>query len=95
MAILTGKKLYGSSELCRIIGISYRQLEYWTLIGVITPTFDHRGAKTFKRYTDQDLWILRRIKELTDEGFLVSRALEKLKRESPERFGQNKSSADS
>jgi DNA-binding transcriptional MerR regulator len=88
MSTLAGKSLYGSSELCRIIGISYRQLEYWTLIGVIIPTVEHRGAKSFKRYTDNDIWILKRIKELTDEGFLVSRALDKLKKEHPERFAR-------
>lgn len=86
MSTATGNRYYGSSELCRIIGISYRQLEYWTLIGVITPATDQRGAKIFKKYTDGDLWILRRVKELTDEGFMVSRALEKIRREHPEKF---------
>ncbi|MFQ5950154.1 MAG: MerR family transcriptional regulator [Nitrospiria bacterium] len=86
MARVTGANSYGSAEVCRLIGISYRQLEYWVLIGVITPTIDQRGAKTFKRFTEDDLWILKQVKELTDEGFLVSRAVVKLKRNFPERF---------
>ena len=84
------KALYGSTETCRKIGISYRQLEYWTLIGVITPMVYHRGARAFKRFSESDLWILQQIKELTDEGFLVKRALEKLLRENPERFNHDK-----
>lgn len=84
----TGENLFGSAETCRLVGISYRQLEYWILIGVITPIIEHRGARTFKRFTENHIWILKRVKELTDEGFLVSRALEKLQRESPERFSR-------
>ncbi len=87
---MADEKTYGSTEACRLIGISYRQLEYWILIGVITPIMDQRGAKTFKRFSENDLWILKRVKQLTDEGFLVSRAVEKLKREQPERFAKGK-----
>ena len=86
MGQTTRTKTYGSAKVCQLIGISYRQLEYWILIGVVTPVMDRRGAKTFKRFTDEDLWTIARVKELTDEGFLVSRAVEKLKREYPERF---------
>jgi DNA-binding transcriptional MerR regulator len=86
MARMTGTEAYGSSEVCKIIGISHRQLEYWILIGVVTPMTDQRGAKNFKRFTEDDLWILKQVKELTDEGYLVSRAIEKLKRNFPERF---------
>ena len=77
---------YGSSQVCRLIGLSYRQLEYWILIGVIKPIVDQRGAKTFKRFRPGDVWILQHVKELTDEGFLVSRAVEKVKKNHPERF---------
>lgn len=86
MARMTGIDTYGSAEVCQLIGISHRQLEYWILIGVITPITDQHGAKAFKRFTEDDLWILKRVKELTDEGFLVSRAIEKLKRNFPDRF---------
>jgi DNA-binding transcriptional MerR regulator len=89
MAQLTGTTTYGSAEICRLVGISYRQLEYWILIGVVTPVLHPRGAKTFKRFTEDDLWIIKRVKELTDEGFLVSRTMEKLKRDYPERFTHN------
>jgi DNA-binding transcriptional MerR regulator len=77
---------YGTAEVCRRIGISARQLEYWVLIGVVTPRGERHGSKLFKRYSDNDLWILKSVKDLTDEGFLVSRAVERLRRLFPERF---------
>lgn len=86
MSPLVDKITYGSSQVCRLIGLSYRQLEYWILIGVVCPIVDQRGAKTFKRFCEDDLWILQHVKELTDEGFMVSRAVEKIKKNYPERF---------
>lgn len=74
-------KTYGPKAVCRSVGISQRQLGYWTLIGVIKPTKQAHGSKTFNRYTDQDLETLRRVKELTEEGFFVSKAAEKVQKE--------------
>ena len=79
---------YGTAEICRMAGISQRQLEYWVLIGIVTPSFEPHGQRYFKRFTEADVEILKRVKQLTDEGFLVSRALERIKRESPELFGE-------
>lgn len=79
---------YGAAEVCRRVGISVRQLEYWVLIGVVTPCAERHGSKLFKRYSDNDLWILKAVKDLTDEGFLVSRAVERLRRMFPERFAR-------
>jgi DNA-binding transcriptional MerR regulator len=79
---------YGAADVCRLVGISHRQLEYWVLIGVVCPTGEMHGSKRFRRFTDQDVLILKRIKLLTDEGFLVSRAIEKVRRETPEWFNE-------
>ncbi len=77
---------YGAADVCKRVGISPRQLEYWVLIGAVRPVCERHGSKLFKRYSDNDLWILKSIKDLTDEGYLVSRAVERLKRLFPERF---------
>lgn len=71
--------IYGTKEVCEQVGLSARQLEYWVLIGVVRPILERHGAKTFKKFTEDDLRILRNVKELTDEGVLVSRAAEKVK----------------
>lgn len=73
--------LYGANEVCKRIGLSPRQLEYWVLIGVVTPLAERHGTKQFRRFTDHDLKLLKRIKAMTDEGFLVSRAAEKIRQE--------------
>ena len=78
----------GTADVCRRVGISVRQLEYWILIGIVTPYQERHGLKYFKRFTEQHIEILKQIKLLTDEGFLVSRALEKIKKEQPELFAE-------
>ena len=72
---------YGPKAVCRSVGISQRQLGYWTLIGVIKPTKQPHGSKIFNRYTDQDLETLQKVKQLTEEGFFVSKAAEKVQKE--------------
>lgn len=70
---------YGTKEVCGLVGVSARQLEYWVLIGVVHPILEPHGAKIFKKFNDQDVRILKEVKTLTDEGFLVSRAAQKVK----------------
>jgi DNA-binding transcriptional MerR regulator len=70
---------YGTKEVCERVGVSARQLEYWVLIGVVQPIMEPHGNKVFKKFTDRDVRILREVKTLTDDGFLVSRAARKVK----------------
>ncbi len=84
------KAPYGTVEVCRKVGITLRQLEYWILIGIVTPHLEPHGLKYFKRFCEQEIEILKQVKLLTDEGFLVSRALEKVRKEHPNLFdGEN------
>jgi DNA-binding transcriptional MerR regulator len=68
------RKSYGAKEICQLADISLRQLGYWKLIGVINPREEVRENKAFYRYSERDLQILKAIKRLTKEGYLVSRA---------------------
>jgi len=70
---------YGTKEVCGLIGISARQLEYWVLIGVVFPRLERHGAKVFKKFSQRDVDILLRVKDLTSEGVLVSRAADKVR----------------
>lgn len=72
---------FGAKEVCRSVGISHRQLDYWVLIGVVTPRLERHGAKQFRRFSRQDVTMLQRIKKLTDEGVVVSRAAERVRRD--------------
>ena len=73
--------LYGANEVCKRVGLSPRQLEYWVLIGVVRPMSERHGTKIFRRFSEQDVRVLKRVKAMTDEGFLVSRAAEKIRGE--------------
>jgi DNA-binding transcriptional MerR regulator len=74
-------RYFGAKDVCQAVGISHRQLDYWVLIGVVTPRLERHGAKQFRRFSQQDVTVLQRIKKLTDEGVVVSRASERVRRE--------------
>ena len=60
---------YRVPDVCRIVGISYRQLDYWTRTGLVRPSVrDARGSGSQRLYSFQDLALLRIIKKLLDTG---------------------------
>ncbi len=71
---------YRPKEVCKLLELSYRQLEYWVLIGVVKPAFEPHGKKKYQKFSYEDLHFLKKVKALTDEGYLVSRAAEKLRK---------------
>ena len=61
-------------EVCRIVGISYRQLDYWARTGLVTPSIrDARGSGTQREYSFQDLLTLKVIKQLLDTGVALQK----------------------
>ena len=68
---------YTSREVCRIIGISYRQLDYWDSSGFIQPSVARaKGTGTSRMYSFVDLVCLRTAKKLRDSGI----SLQKIRR---------------
>lgn len=60
---------YRVPEVCRIVGITYRQLDYWARTGLVKPSIkDADGSGTQRLYSFQDLAQLRIIKKLLDTG---------------------------
>ena len=60
---------YRVPEVCRIVGISYRQLDYWARTGLVRPSLrDAHGSGTQRLYSFQDLATLKIIKKLLDTG---------------------------
>ena len=80
-AITPSSHRYGAKDVCKAVGISHRQLDYWVLIGVVSPHLERHGAKLFRRFSRQDVTVLLRIKQLIDEGVVVSRAAERVHKE--------------
>ncbi len=60
---------YSGKRAAEIVGISYRQLDYWARTDLVRPTLaDARGSGTRRRYSYRDLLELKVIKTLLDAG---------------------------
>src|SRR5579875_3167286 len=56
-------------QVCNIIGITYRQLDYWARTDLLRPSLtDARGSGSQRRYSYTDLLQLKVIKQLLDNG---------------------------
>ena len=60
---------YRGPQTCKIVGITYRQLDYWTRTGLVTPSLQEaQGSGTQRLYSFNDLLQLKVIKGLSDTG---------------------------
>ena len=73
------KKTYSPKEVCHLAGISARQLGYWKLIGIVRPDRALHGSRQFYHYTERDLDLLKAVQKLTEQGYQVSKAADKIK----------------
>ncbi len=65
---------YRGPAVCKIVGISYRQLDYWTTTGLITPSVrKSEGSGSQRLYAFDDIVQLRVIKSLLDAGVSLQR----------------------
>lgn len=62
-------------QVCSVVGISYRQLDYWARTGLLRPSIaDAQGSGTQRRYSYGDLVELKVIKRLLDAGLKLQQA---------------------
>ncbi len=60
---------YSGARAAEIVGISYRQLDYWARTDLVRPSLvDAKGSGSRRRYSYTDLLELRVIKSLLDAG---------------------------
>jgi DNA-binding transcriptional MerR regulator len=65
---------YRAPEVAKIVGISYRQLDYWARTGLVNPSVkDAGGSGTQREYSFQDIIVLKTIKNLLDTGVNLQR----------------------
>jgi DNA-binding transcriptional MerR regulator len=65
---------YRVPEVCKLVGISYRQLDYWARTELVTPSVrDAGGSGTQRLYSFHDLVLLKVIKKLLDTGVSLQR----------------------
>jgi DNA-binding transcriptional MerR regulator len=61
---------YSGKQAAEVVGISYRQLDYWARTDLIRPSLaDAQGSGSRRRYSYRDLVELRLVKSLLDQGF--------------------------
>ena len=69
MADVTTEEGFRGPQVCSLVGITYRQLDYWARTDLIRPSIaDARGSGTQRRYSYRDLVELKVIKNLLDAG---------------------------
>lgn len=62
-------------QVCKIVGISYRQLDHWDRTGLLSPSLvPAKGSGTQRLYSYQDVVQLRVVKQLRDAGVSLQRA---------------------
>jgi DNA-binding transcriptional MerR regulator len=60
---------YSGTQAAKVVGITYRQLDYWARTDLIRPSVaDAAGSGSRRRYSYNDLLELRVIKTLLDAG---------------------------
>src|SRR5438874_7945284 len=66
---------YRGPQVCKIVGITYRQLDYWARTDLLRPSISEaRGSGTQRRYSYTDLLELKVIKQLLDAGVSLQSA---------------------
>ena len=66
---LTTDMGYRGPAVCRAVGITYRQLDYWDRTGLVGPTVRiARGSGTQRLYSFRDILVLKVVKRLLDTG---------------------------
>jgi DNA-binding transcriptional MerR regulator len=66
---------YRGPQVCKIVGITYRQLDYWARTGLVRPSvMDANGSGTQRLYSYRDLVELKVIKQMLDAGISLQSA---------------------
>ena len=71
----TSAEGFRGPQVCSIVGITYRQLDYWARTDLLRPSIaDAKGSGSQRRYSYADLVELKVIKKLLDAGVALQTA---------------------
>ncbi len=66
---------FSGPQVCAIVGLTYRQLDYWARTGMLTPSLAvAKGSGSKRRYAYRDVVELKVIKQLLDAGLSLQAA---------------------
>lgn len=72
---MTSEAGYRGPQVCKIVGITYRQLDYWARTDLVRPSvMDANGSGTQRLYSFRDLLELKVIKQMLDAGIALQSA---------------------
>ena len=65
---------FRAPDVCRLVGISYRQLDYWARTDLLKPSLqDAQGSGSQREYSFTDVVRLRVVKRLLDAGMSLKK----------------------
>jgi len=71
---MVGEQGFRAPRVCNVVGITYRQLDYWARTGLLQPSIqDARGSGSQRLYSFEDIVQLKVIKNLLDAGMSLKR----------------------
>src|SRR5580658_1621884 len=66
---------YSGPQVCGLVGITYRQLDYWARTGLLQPSLaSAKGSGSRRAYSYSDVLELKVIKQLLDAGLSLQSA---------------------
>ncbi len=66
---------FSGPMVCRLTGVTYRQLDYWARTGLVTPSIrSAQGSGSKRKYSYGDLLEVKVIKSLLSSGVALARA---------------------
>jgi DNA-binding transcriptional MerR regulator len=73
-AVVTQEQGYRAPQVCSIVGITYRQLDYWARTGLLKPSIQSaQGSGSQRLYSFTDIVQLRVVKRLLDAGMSLKK----------------------
>jgi DNA-binding transcriptional MerR regulator len=66
---------FSGPQVCSLVGLTYRQLDYWARTGLLTPSVTKAsGSGSKRKYSYRDVVELKVIKQLLDAGLSLQAA---------------------
>ena len=64
---------YRAPQVCNLVGITYRQLDYWARTGSDRPSIRSHGSGSQRSYSFSDIVQLKVVKRLLDAGMSLKK----------------------
>lgn len=65
---------YSTANVIKETGATLRQLYYWESLGLVHPQYDKFGLRMYRRYSQNDIELIRKIVSYLKEGYNLQTA---------------------